>query len=454
MSFLPWSNSRARRSNRHNRGRIGRLTLETLEDRLALSTVAIVPPSTGLLEGSTIAFTSTLTDVVGTPTYSWTATDGTYTFSGTSESFSFVPPDDGSYQVSLTVTDDNGPVTDTETVVIENVAPENVLISGPTTAVRGQTIQFSGTFTDPGTEDVHTLTWQASDGTTGSGSTFSFTPTAEGEYTVTFTVDDNDGGITSTTATVTVTAVAQLEDGTLMVGGTTGKDTIVFNPKGKQSANGSTIAVKINGKSLGVFTGVTGLVAFGQAGNDNIQVAGSIKVSAELHGDDGNDRIKAGAGDDIVTGDAGDDHVDGGTGNDIVIGGEGADRILGGPGDDILVAGATSFDANTEALNSILEMWTANGSYEDRIGALRKTDNTDGVFLTGASSTSSESTVLDDGAADKLTGTSGRDWFFADELSDSITGRAADELLNDEALPTTPGGGNGGGGKGKGKGKP
>src|SRR5207247_2156548 len=62
------------------------------------------------------------------------------------------------------------------------------------------------------------------------------------------------------------------------------------------------VKVLINGKSQGTFSPVNRIVAFGQAGNDNIQVAGGIKVSAWLYGGAGNDPLPGGGGHDVLTG--------------------------------------------------------------------------------------------------------------------------------------------------------
>ena len=100
------------------------------------------------------------------------------------------------------------------------------------------------------------------------------------------------------------------------------------------------------------------IVAFGGAGDDDIQVAGNISLPAWLYGEAGNDRLKGGASNDVLLGGAGDDFLAGDSGRDLLIGGTGADRILGNAGDDILIAGTTDFDANEAALALIMQEWT------------------------------------------------------------------------------------------------
>ncbi|MEM6451826.1 MAG: NF038122 family metalloprotease [Cyanobacteria bacterium P01_D01_bin.105] len=59
----------------------------------------------------------------------------------------------------------------------------------------------------------------------------------------------------------------------------------------------------------------------------------------ELHGEDGHDILSGGAGDDILSGGEGRDDIKGGSGNDIVEGGNGNDRLVDEAGNDILIGG-------------------------------------------------------------------------------------------------------------------
>ncbi|MEX2173577.1 MAG: SBBP repeat-containing protein [Pirellulaceae bacterium] len=348
-----------------------------------------------------------------------------------------------SVTVSLRVTDSCGLTsTDTGTIHVTNVAP-TAAVAGPTSGVRGQIRSFSGTFTDPGTLDTHLQNWQVQDAAnflvaSGSGSTFSFTPMETGSYTVNFIVNDDDGGAGTGSQTLTV-SVFELQDdpchpGTtaLVVGGTTGDDQIHFGP----GPNAGEIEVQLNGSSLGVFSPTGRLLAFGQAGNDNLQVAGSISLSAWLYGDAGKDRLKGGSGHDILSGGEGDDLLVGGSGRDLLIGGGGADRVVGNADDDILIAGATAYDAHQHALCAIMAEWTSARDYETRVSNVSGTGTGDrangNYFLWAKDDTvgtlATERTVFDDNSADVLTGSEGLDWFFFDQNLD----RATD--LKDEAF--------------------
>ena len=63
------------------------------------------------------------------------------------------------------------------------------------------------------------------------------------------------------------------------------------------------------------------IVAYGQAGDDDIQVAGAIRQQVWLYGDAGNDRLNAGNGGSLLIGGAGNDQLIGGGGRDVMIGG-------------------------------------------------------------------------------------------------------------------------------------
>jgi len=294
-------------------------------------------------------------------------------------------------------------------------------IAGPAHGVRGQTLSFSAGFTDPGTQDTHTATWDWGDGSTTSGAVAetngsgavnaSHVYTASGTYTVTLTVTDKDGGTTSVCKQVIVVAAELQTDAAdptktaLVVGGTTGDDLIQFGPGG----NTGDIVVTINGVSLGTFYPTGRIIAFGQAGNDDIQVSGSIANSAWLDGGAGNDHLKGGSGNNVLLGGIGDDTLLGSTGRDLLIGGTGADQIVGGGGDDILIGGATAWDDDETALIDILNVWRSGASYATRVAQLRAT------FL-------NSTTVFDDLTVDQLIGSSGMDWFFAGQ-GDTVAGQ-------------------------------
>src|SRR5262249_47691853 len=162
--------------------------------------------------------------------------------------------------------DDSGSGSAATSLTVNNVAPTVSPISGPSPSpgVRGQTLAFIGFFTDVGTLDTHTVTWNFGDGTGDFGPTSATQGTAgntthvfaaSGTFNVTFKVKDDDGGVTTVSKQVTIVAAGLQDDPCepgkklLAVGGTTGDDTIVFTPVGNTGA----VQVCINGVSQGTF---------------------------------------------------------------------------------------------------------------------------------------------------------------------------------------------------------
>jgi Ca2+-binding RTX toxin-like protein len=108
-----------------------------------------------------------------------------------------------------------------------------------------------------------------------------------------------------------------------------------------------------------------------------------------------------------------------------LIGGGGADVLLGGAGGDILIAGSTSYDANGDALLSILAEWKRTDlTYQERIDHLVGTTpgglNGSAILKAGV--------VKKDRRVDDLTGGDGEDWFWA--LASEVADREVGERLN------------------------
>ena len=184
-------------------------------DNIAFGAAAVqhVPPVASAggpysgVEGASVAFDgSGSSNPEGGPlTFRWEWGDGTAPGEGERPSHTYI--DNGSYPVTLTVS--NGTLTNTAstTATIANVAPSVGAISGlPVEPVEvGTLLTANATFSDPGTADTHTGVIDWGDGTSsvgvvieanGSGavsSTHSYT--VAGVYTVTLTVTDKDGGI-------------------------------------------------------------------------------------------------------------------------------------------------------------------------------------------------------------------------------------------------------------------
>ena len=403
--------------------------------RLHGEEVTALPPTANAggpysgVEGTAVTFSGSATDGVGVLTYEWDFSyDGvTFNVEATGQIIGQSFDDDiDNGQVALRVTDsiDQFDIS-VATLDIANVAPQNVTISGPTDAVRGQTVSYTSSFTDPGADDTHTFAWSVlKDGSPFSPSTptdqagFSFTPTDNGNYTVSLTVTDDDGGAGNVTHATSVTAVA-VQGTTLVVGGTTDRDKIVI----LNGPNAGELKVKIDWVLIGTYT-ANDILVFAQAGNDVVAISGQVSADATVFGGDGRDLIKGGggndtlrgedggdmllgwSGDDILVGGNGNDLLLGGTGRDIIIGGDGSDWLVGNNGDDILIAGTTSYDVDQTSLNLIRNEWTSSETYENRVSNVWN-----GTGSLNGTGVKLNENVFDDQDTDFLIGSGGDDLF-------------------------------------------
>ena len=162
---------------------------------------------------------------------------------------------------------------------------------------------------------------------------------------------------------------------------------------------------------------------YGRGGND--ELAGGSNNDL-LFGGDGNDELSGNAGNDVLVGGDGDDELDGGIGSDVLIGGLGSDDLQGGGGGDLLIGTRTAYDNNASALLAVVAEWSSSRSYADRIANLRGvgtgTRANGNTFL---KTSGPQATIFEDAASDKLTGGSGRDWFFA-----KLSGNKKDKINN------------------------
>jgi len=151
--------------------------------------------------------------------------------------------DDGTYIVSLTVTDDdNATGTATATVNILNRPPTASFAESAETAYTGEEITFNASSSYDSDGSIVSYFWDFGDGTNATGIVVYHTYGDNGTYTVTLTVTDDDGATASTTATKTIMnrpPIAAFTESaeTVIVG-----ETIYFNASSSYDPDGSIVS--------------------------------------------------------------------------------------------------------------------------------------------------------------------------------------------------------------------
>ncbi|PYP99840.1 MAG: hypothetical protein DMF83_29675, partial [Acidobacteria bacterium] len=188
-------------------------TIQVTEVNLAPDLAPIGDKS--VVEGSLLTFTAVATDAdLPSNVLAFSLDAGApagATINATTGVFTWTPPDGPvTATVTVRVTDNGTPaLSDFETlnIIVSNAAPV-VNAGADKTGAEGQSISFSGVFTDPGTADTHVISWDFGDGTTASALAAAHVYADNGTYAVTLTVTDKDGGAGTGTLEVTVSNVA------------------------------------------------------------------------------------------------------------------------------------------------------------------------------------------------------------------------------------------------------
>lgn len=214
----------ARNASLQNAGMLALTGIEGASGSSLVVKTSLLPP--GGDEGTVQNFTATPTDAgaADTFTYAWSITkdDSPFTLPQqtvtTGRTFAFTPTDNGSYVVTVEITDDNGGQTTASTanITVDNVAP-TVSIPNPANGTEGSPVVFVANASDAGSDDSLTYSWSVSKGgipgtpitlpddVVTTGSTFEFTPTDEGTYYATVVVTDEDGASATIANAVVIT---------------------------------------------------------------------------------------------------------------------------------------------------------------------------------------------------------------------------------------------------------
>jgi uncharacterized delta-60 repeat protein len=323
--------------------------------------------------------------------------------------------------VALRVTDDRGATHLVTTIVTINAAP-TANAGGAYTVVAGQSVQLNGSGSGDVDGSVVSYEWDFDyDGTTFSADATGATPTFSAAgltgpsvRTVALRVTDNNGATSIITTTVTVTATPPLPGSAVLVNdpANPGRQMLVVHGTAaadrlKLTTRSGAIEVLIGNHSLGVFAGVSRIVVEGGDGDDVID-AGGVTVPVLLFGGAGNDKLTGGSSHDVLVGNAGDDQLDGTDGNDILVGSAGRDDLDGRYGDDLLVGASLAYENDAAKLHAVLSEWSRTDlSLAERMSNLLNGGGRNGaVVLSGGN-------LVEDNAADMLSGTEGSDWLLS-----------------------------------------
>jgi PKD repeat protein len=175
--------------------------------------------------------------------YAWDFGDGS-TASGATPSHTYNMS--GSYNVSLTVTDDGGLThTDNTSATIGEVInqPPVADAGGPYAGQLDEIISFDGTASTDPDGSITSYEWDFGDGVTASGANPDHSYSQEGSYNVTLTVTDNDGvnDSSSTTAIIASGNLAPVADAGGPYSGSVDAD-VQFDGSGSSDPDGSIIS--------------------------------------------------------------------------------------------------------------------------------------------------------------------------------------------------------------------
>src|SRR3954447_17139088 len=137
--------------------------------------------------------------------YSWDFGDNTAAGSGVSPQHSYAGG--GTYQVKLTVTDDQGSTNSVTNPITVAPLPNKLPTAAFSSSSTGSTASFDGTGSSDPDGSIASYSWDFGDGSpAGSGASPEHAYALSGTYQVTLTVTDNDGGTDFVTHPVTVNA--------------------------------------------------------------------------------------------------------------------------------------------------------------------------------------------------------------------------------------------------------
>jgi len=219
--------------------------------------------------GSTAAAGRTITG------YAWSFGDGS-TGSGATASHTYATA--GTYQVTLTVTD-NGGLTSSVIQPITVSAANQAPVASFTSTVSGLTTNVNASGSSDTDGSIASYSWNWGDGTAaGSGVTATHRYAAPGTYQVTVTVTDDDGAATTSAPTaVTVTHAPPVASFTATPSGMG----VTVNAAASSASDGATLSYSWNwGDGTAAGSGVTATHTYATAGSYTVTLTATDSVGA------------------------------------------------------------------------------------------------------------------------------------------------------------------------------
>jgi PKD repeat protein len=184
----------------------------------------------------------------------------------------------GTYQVSLTVTDDGG-LSDTaaHTIVIEEPAPSNqppqAVIDGPTKGLVEEVLTFDASRSSDPDGRIVSYAWDFGDSATSNGVNVSHSYSTAGTYNVTLTVTD-DGGLRDTsTFTLLIEEPVTNQPPVAMINGVSNGqvgESLSFESSSSSDSDGSIVSYAWDFGDSAMANGVNVSHSYNKAGNYNV----------------------------------------------------------------------------------------------------------------------------------------------------------------------------------------
>ena len=184
----------------------GRTNMVTSIVDINLSPEADFTYSTGPSDELLINFDASMSsDPDGTiVSYDWDFGDGN---TGTGKQTAHTFPSSGSFDIRLSVTDDDGGITTIQQIVNINLLPfANFTFSQD--ANNPFKYDFDASTSSDNDGSIVTFSWNFGDGTVGSAETVSHTYTEKGDFQVSLTVTDDGDGVSTTSSNITIIITA------------------------------------------------------------------------------------------------------------------------------------------------------------------------------------------------------------------------------------------------------